>query len=509
MRRVSVHQLARDVGATGGPRGARWWGAVLLALAPMLALAAWQWRIGPLLAIDDWGHYLLHAQRLLDARAYGDTGYLFSPRNPWVGPPSQPPGFPLTLAPLLATFGPALATFRLLMVACAIAFCLLAARALGDGDDRRLVPAVVLLLGVGLEAAYVSNVPLSDVGFSALVWTVVMLADGGAGRWSVARTAGITLAGVGALAYRLAGAPLVPAMWLVAWMRRRELGWRAAVPATVWTLCAALLQLRARDTSAFLGAIPREPFALSRWVLDTMVEYPRAVTAWLLRPFPGDLPNEAWHVVAVLVALLGGVAWAWRARRRFALAFALCYLPVLFVFGGVEARYLMPLAPLLLYALLDGARRLLVALPLTIEATRATRVVVVGASAVALLATARQVVRPAPAQLHAQPGFAAMLADARARAAREAVRAISCSPRVFTWETGIPTMGPIEATPDETVAELARQGVTLAVLGEPCHWMDEMRSLRAAVAARPDVFVEAARHGIYTLYRVNAGGVAP
>src|SRR5215218_8467038 len=46
---------------------------------------------------DDWAQYILHARNLLTGAPYGETGYIFNPDNPSVGPSTYPPGVPFLL----------------------------------------------------------------------------------------------------------------------------------------------------------------------------------------------------------------------------------------------------------------------------------------------------------------------------------------------------------------------------------------------------------------------------
>jgi hypothetical protein len=54
---------------------------------------------------DDWAQYVNHACNLAFGRPYTDTGYVFNPAQPHVGPPSYSPGLPLLLAPIVRVFG--------------------------------------------------------------------------------------------------------------------------------------------------------------------------------------------------------------------------------------------------------------------------------------------------------------------------------------------------------------------------------------------------------------------
>jgi 4-amino-4-deoxy-L-arabinose transferase-like glycosyltransferase len=98
---------------------------------------------------DDWAQYVLHAQNIVNGRAYGDTGYLFNPDNPSIGPPNYPPGLPYVLAPVIALFGFNILALKIACFACVVAalpliFNLLSV-SLGD---------LIALIAVGLFALH-------------------------------------------------------------------------------------------------------------------------------------------------------------------------------------------------------------------------------------------------------------------------------------------------------------------------------------------------------------------
>ena len=54
---------------------------------------------------DDFSMYIHHAENIARGVPYGETGYIYNPHNPAVGPKIYPPGFPLLLAPVVKLFG--------------------------------------------------------------------------------------------------------------------------------------------------------------------------------------------------------------------------------------------------------------------------------------------------------------------------------------------------------------------------------------------------------------------
>jgi hypothetical protein len=92
---TETDSLSSEVGATR---------AVLLLAIGYLLVGYWTLSPGHPWG-DDWAQYVSHARNLATGRAYSDTGYIFNPDEPHVGPPSYSPGLPLLLAPIVKVFG--------------------------------------------------------------------------------------------------------------------------------------------------------------------------------------------------------------------------------------------------------------------------------------------------------------------------------------------------------------------------------------------------------------------
>jgi hypothetical protein len=123
-----------------------------IGVVPFLILVAGHWPLGPLAQFGDWAQYFLHADALRHGRSYGDIGYIFTSRNPFIGPPVQPPGLPAALVPLLALTDGARdsAVYKLFMVACGLAFLVAIAIYFARNGSRPLAIAAVLVTGLWL-----------------------------------------------------------------------------------------------------------------------------------------------------------------------------------------------------------------------------------------------------------------------------------------------------------------------------------------------------------------------
>lgn len=482
---------------------------LLVAIAPFLVLVAWHWRYGPLAAFGDWAQYLLHADAIRHGRSYGDIGYIFTSRNPFIGPPVQPPGLPLMLVPFLALTGGARegVVYKLLMVLFAIVFLAAAWRYLERDRNGWLATAAVMITGLWLEVAYVTNVVQPDVAFSAFLWLIFLLVDGG-GRWTWPRVAAVTALGFAALAFRLAALPIFPAALVYALVHRREHGSRPLIPVAIWGACGLVgAALMGPGTLTFARLVPRDPSLLVHNVIEAAKEYPVAIFDLFLYPLPWNHANDAYHLVAALLTVLGAVGWLRTNWSSLLGIFAVFYVAMLAVLPMQDGRYLMPLAPLALFFLARGlsiatawiAARLR---PAVIPAApRLAWAVCLTISAIAL---ARELRRPKPAVLLDAPGIRTAFSQLAVANRTSPARVAFVNPRVLTWETGIPAMGFFRASPDSTLAEFRAKRITHVVVGDLGTDPSRAASVQAAVAARPAAFRRLFAEGAFTVYAFDS-----
>src|SRR6266404_7192237 len=65
---------------------------------------------------DDFALYIHHAKNIAYAHSYADTGYVYNPHYPVLGPKAYPPLFPLLLAPVYRVMGLNLTSMKVLNI---------------------------------------------------------------------------------------------------------------------------------------------------------------------------------------------------------------------------------------------------------------------------------------------------------------------------------------------------------------------------------------------------------
>ena len=468
----------------------------LLALAPFVVLMARQWSYGCGLVCGDYAQYYLHADALLHGRSYSDIGYIYTQYNPWIGPPAQPPGFPLTLVPIFALFGQNRTAIKLLLQVSALVFLVCAGLRIARTEGRLAGAAVVMITGVALASMNASDSALSDLGFCALFWAFILIADR-PGDWSKGRIAALTVLGLAAMSYRTAGAALIPAMALYAFTGQNRR--RAITPLVIWICVAAVVAIRLPVATAVLSRMDVTPQALLNNVARTLVFALRSsIFESLLYPFPWQMANGAYHVLGTLVMAWGFVRMLRREWRSMAVALFVAYVAMLVIVPVRETRYSWPILPVFAWAFYEGLVALCALLPRW-DAGRAHRAAFASCAAIALLSAALVFQRPPRDSLFDHPEVHALFARVAALPRSPATRVVFTNPRVLTWKTGVPAMGAFETSTPNTMAELRRNRISHVVLGDLGANPRLDSAMRRTVADSASTFSMVYRDSVFTM----------
>jgi len=479
-------------------------------LLPFAVLAGRHWSWDPPTGSGDYAQYLSHARALVEGRPYTDIGYLWHPAAPMVGPRAYPPGLPLTLAPIVAVAGVHSPLNRLLMLATVVLFAVLAYRRLALAMAPWQAAIAVGFSAMAVESRFGTLVPLSDVGLCALIWATVLAVDS-ATTWTWRRIALVTALGFAAMAYRVAGIALVPALMLCAaltWPRHRG---RALVPALIWSATGLTAIVSHRIELPFASMlVPRLPDIADR-IGNVFRIYPLGALGAQLYPFGGDLPNDIYHVVASVIMGIGALALLWRYRRTMLTSLVVMYSLLLVASPAINDRYLWPLLPVLAGGLVVGVS--------TVWRSAVTRMgrpslaPVLTTATFALIAIgslAREMRVPAPPSDHRQPERLALFDWLRQKHQRERIRVVYSNPRVLTLETRVPAMPAIFARPSHHLSAMYDRKITHMVWPKTTPTECRARLLHELPALFPDRFVLDYENALYRVYRlVNAGQPIP
>jgi len=310
---------------------------------------------------DDWSMYVAHARNIARGAPYAETGYIYNPHNPELGPRVYPPGFPVALAPVVKVFGMDLRPMKVLVVALFIGSLLLLPLLVRDVLPSPYAELLVLMVGLNpffweFKDGILSDLPFLFLALLALLWfrQAVAAADSGATlrhRMTLAACAGI--AAYAAYATRVPGIVLVAAFVAHDLVRHRTLRAPSAVAAAVFALLAAAQYVVGfRDVSYF-----DQGMASVGVVLRHGPEYLRSLSVLWDNGYSDGARKGVFLGVAALAAI--GYWRAARSRPGVLELFPLLYLPVILAWSSFQSTlFLIPVIPFFVYYALAGARAL-------------------------------------------------------------------------------------------------------------------------------------------------------
>ena len=295
---------------------------------------------------DDFAQYIQHARNIATGVPYAQTGYIYNPHNPALGPRAYPPGFPVLLAPVVRLFGLDFRAMKVLIVLCFVGVLLLVPQVFGRDLPRPYVAALVLLFGLNPFMWEFKDQVLSDVPF--LLFT--LLAIYGFQRQSAALAGFATYA---AIATRVLGIVLVPCFVAHDLMQRRRVGPATAVGCGIaLALAAGQYLLGVRDGS-YVNTLVLSAATAGRNVVD----YLRALS---------DIWDDGYTATVrkvVFLLTIGFTTYGYTRSVRSGLTVieifpALYVVPIILWPAYQGTRLLIPLIPFYLYYCLQGLRGL-------------------------------------------------------------------------------------------------------------------------------------------------------
>ena len=477
-----------------------------LGVAPFAVLALLHWRDLPFRDAGDYAQYMLHAKAIATGQPYSDIGYLYTPYNVMIGPRVQPPGWPLLLAPGIVMFGVELLYPKILVTLFMVAFLMVVAVRLWRDDERWVSVAAVAAVGAGLESSFATNSPISDIPFAAMLWGVFLLADTQS-PLSWRRVALIGLLGSYAMSVRVIGVAIVPAVLLLGLVRPRDRT-RLWALGGVWLVLGALaVVIVGLDHVPFLKLALRGPGVILGRFANLWAKYRYGLLESLLYPTPWNVPNDAYHLAALIVIPVGLFDFVRRYGRSALGCCTLCYVLIMGASPVSDQRYLWPLWPVISYSLFAGMRRVASWVPRWSGPARRlvpwAAVLLAGCPVLnGLRGHNRQ---PLLSRGDVQELFQWIGREKQ----RGLMRMMFISPRVLTLETGVPAMGYFRAPPDQVISELERTRITHVIVGDAGIEHPPIDGLMTVLTARADAFERQFSNAGFTVYRVRNLARAP
>src|SRR5947207_2055732 len=312
---------------------------------------------------DDFAMYIHEAKNLVEHVPLSETGYIYNPSNPGMGPRSYPPVFPAFLAPAYMIGGlNNLAPMQVEIVVFFSGLLFLLWRGLGAQLALPFRVAMLAVIGFNPLLWTYKDFIVSDIPFAFFLYLALTEADCFITDCEGAAKKGWRILGLAALIYlcygtRTMGIILIPALVLLAAMYWKRGGRTVAAAATLG-LILCLIQLKIVGGEATYADQLRLGFPkLVEAIFHNVVTYTWSLSTFWQNPYAKILRD----IIFFSFTLLAAVAYFRRIRMgaRIYELFSPLYLSVVLLWPNpAGARYLIPIFPLYVYYGLEGAETL-------------------------------------------------------------------------------------------------------------------------------------------------------
>lgn len=311
---------------------------------------------------SDFAMYILHAKKIAEGGDYRETGYIYNPDYPSMGPKTYPPLFPIALAPVYHWFGLNLTAMK----AASLLFFIISLGVLFQSFKGELLSSrgVIFIPLLGLNP-YVWEFK-DDIRpeFLFLLWTYLSLylihryhASDQAKRTDVLSAMIVGLSIYLAYGTRSIGIILIPCLFVYDLLRFRRPVRFTLIATLLFFFFAALQALFLHCDSGYWGLLKKA--AASTLFIDLitwkLLLFPKSFfVLWengysLLGGLLLSLTIFLFSVAGLRVRLMGKIT----VYEIFLLLYLIVIWPI-----GVNTRFLIPIVPLCLFYALVGAEKI-------------------------------------------------------------------------------------------------------------------------------------------------------
>ena len=308
---------------------------------------------------DDFSMYIRHAQNLARGQPYAETGYIYNPQNPAVGPRVYPPGFPLLLAPVVKVFGLDLRPMKIL-VTVFFAGSLLVMGSLFRNvlPTPSYVAALVVIVGLNPFFWEFKDHVLSDLPFLFFVLLSLHLftqadAPDASRRRQVTLAVMSGVAAYAAYATRSLALTLIPCFIAHDLSRYRRVTANAAVASAVAVALAGVQHVIWFHDSSYFDQLSNPVSAAQR----NVPAYLQSLSDLWENGYSGSLRKIAFLAGSALAAF--GYMRSLRARVSVFHLFPVLYLAPVILWPSFQGtRFLIPIVPFYFHYCLLGVGRM-------------------------------------------------------------------------------------------------------------------------------------------------------
>lgn len=305
----------------------------------------------------DFSMYIKHAQNIVEGRPFGETGYIYNPHYPQLGPKSYPPIFPVLLSPIYFLFGQNLYLMKVFILLFFLASLYLFHLLIKDQISMGVQIILITIIGFSPFFWNFKDNVLSDIPFLFFCYFTIFLIHRHLDKKYNPLNQTIQAIFIGILIYicfgtKTIGFTLFPAYALVVWVREKRISRDLLISFSTAIVLIVIQSVLLHSDSDYLDQFT--PFYPS-YILKNILLYFDSMSQFFKPGYNFLLPVQwALFFIILLFAFLG---YLHRCKKITILeAFIPFYLAVVILWPTPQGfRFLIPVLPLFLfYSVIGG-----------------------------------------------------------------------------------------------------------------------------------------------------------
>ena len=304
----------------------------------------------------DFSMYVHHAKNIVEGRPFGETGYIYNPHYPQLGPGTYPPVFPLLLAPVYKLFQLDLRPMKMEI----IAFFMLALILLIIITSREIsFPYQILLIGiVGLNPFFwdfkdyvLSDIPFLVFTYISLFWFHRTYVKGIRSKIRIFDAVLIGLFMYLSFGTKTIGFVLIPSMIILDLIKHRKLTLHVIITIIIFSILMILQTILIHsDSDYFDQFFPFRPM----YILQNVVIYTNSLSQF----FDTGYPSLSWLQYALFISTIIFSGFGYYHRLKSIAVYEVflpLYLAIVILWPTHQGfRFLIPVIPFVIFYFFIG-----------------------------------------------------------------------------------------------------------------------------------------------------------
>jgi hypothetical protein len=294
----------------------------------------------------DFSMYIHHAKNIVEGKPFGETGYIYNPHYPQLGPKTYPPVFPILLAPVYKVFHLDLRAMKMEIIAF---FMLALALLIITSGEISSLYQILLISIIGLNPFFwdFKDYVLSDIPFLVFVYISLFLFHRTytKGTHSQIRIFDALLIGIFmylSFGIKTIGFVLIPSIIILDLIKHRKLSLHVLITIVIFSILTILQTLLIHsDSDYFDQFFPFRPM----YILQNIVIY----TSSLAQFFDTGYPSLLWLQYALFISTIVISGFGYYIRLKSITVYEVflpLYMAIVILWPTHQGfRFLIPLYP--------------------------------------------------------------------------------------------------------------------------------------------------------------------